>query len=164
MNSADTFTGDAAGIRMSRDRGEGLIIHGARQWKDYRVSTRLTVHLGRYAGLAARVRGLRRFYAARLCRTGRFEFLRVLDDDRVVLASTPLNWQLDETVPVSISVRDGRITACAGNAFRTADDNRAWQLASGGAGLLVADGAVSVDRIRVSSPESEHGNPPPPPG
>ena len=162
VNSADTFTGDAAGIRISRVSGEGLIIHGTRQWTDYEVSTCMTVHLGRYAGLAARVRGLRRFYAARLCRTGRFEILRVLDDDRAVLASTPLNWQLDETVPVSLSVRDGRITACAGDAFLTADDDRAGQLASGGAGLLVADGAVSVDRIRVSSPDSGNGMPPPP--
>lgn len=135
-----------------------MIIHGTREWTDHRVSANVTVHLGRYAGLTARVRGLRRFYAATLSRTGRFEILRVLDDDRLALASTPLDWHLDESVPMSMTVQGGRITARAGGACLAADDDRPGQLASGGAGLLVADGAVSVNGIRVSSPEADHGS------
>ncbi len=152
VNSTDSFTGDASGICISRDRGEGLIIHGTRQWVDYSVSASVKVHLGRYAGLAARVRGLRRFYAARVCRDGRFEILRVLDDDRTVIASTGFSWQFDEVLPMSMVLRSGSITASAGNAVLTAEDDRAWQLESGGAGLLVADGAMTADGIRVTSP------------
>ncbi len=153
VNSTDSFTGDTSGIRISRNRGEGLIIHGTRQWVDYSVSAGVKVHLGRYAGLVARVRGLRRFYAARLCRNGRFEILRVLDDDRTVMASTAFPWRLDETVPMSMVLRSGCVTASAGDAVLAAEDDQAWQLESGGMGLLVADGALSVDRIRIGSPD-----------
>ena len=152
VNSADSFTGDASGIRISRDRGEGLIIHGTRQWVDYRMSTSVRIHLGRYAGLAARVRGLHRFYAAILCRDGRFEILRVLDDDRRVMASTGYSWQFDEVVPMSMTLRSGHIIASAGDAVLVAKDDRACQLESGGVGLLVADGAMSVDAMRITSP------------
>ena len=153
VNSADSFTGDASGFRISRDRCEGLIMHGTRQWVDYSVSAGVKVHSCRYAGLAARMRGLRRFYAARLCSKGRFEILRVLDDDRTVMASTGFPWRPDETVPMSMVLRSGRIVAGAGDKVLTAEDDQAWQLESGGVGLLVADGAVSVDRVRVCSPD-----------
>ena len=156
VDSADNFTGDASGFRVSRDRGEGMVIHGTRQWTDYKVSTGMTIHLGHYAGLAVRVRGLRRFYAARFCRNGTFEILRVLDDERVVLASTPMRWKLDETIPVSVTVQGSCITACAGDTLLTVDDDQTDRLASGGFGFLVADGTISADRIRLSSPDTDH--------
>ncbi len=150
VNSADNFRGYAAGIRISQDRGEGLIIHGTRQWTDYRVDAGVTVHLGRYAGLAARVGGLRRFYAARLCRDGQFQILRVRDDERTVLATTGFPWCLDQTVPMSMSLRGSRVTASAGDTVLTTEDRPESGIAAGGIGLLVAEGSVSVDRIRVS--------------
>ncbi|MDE2913505.1 MAG: hypothetical protein OXL68_11360 [Paracoccaceae bacterium] len=81
----------------------------------------------------------------------------------VVAAVTPLNFHLDETVPMSITVLGGRITACAGNALLMANSDRAGQLATGGASLLVADGAVTVDRTLVSSTDSVHEIRTPPP-
>ena len=152
VNSADNLKGYAAGIRIAHDRGEGLLIQGTREWTDYRLDSDMTIHLGRYAGLAARVGGLRRFYAARLHRDGQFQILRVLDDDREVLASTELPWRLEEKVPVSMTVRGRRIIASAGDTVLTADDDQNGYLSSGGAGLLVSDGAVTVDRIRVTPP------------
>ena len=53
-------------FRISQDRGEGIIIHGTRQWTDYSVASDVVLHLGTYGGVAVRVQGLRRYYAARL--------------------------------------------------------------------------------------------------
>ena len=64
-------------FRISQDRGEGMIIHGGRQWTDYRVETALTIHLAQYAGVGIRVQGLRRYYAALLVRPGLFRLVRV---------------------------------------------------------------------------------------
>ena len=150
VNSADNFTGKAARIRAARDEGEGLIVQGTRQWTDYTVDAGMIVHLGGYAGLAARVNGLRRFYAARLCREGQFQILRVRDDERTVLAETEFPWCLDEPVPLSMTLRGTRISASAGDTVLTADDDSDAGFAAGAMGLLVADGAVSVDRVRVS--------------
>ena len=65
-------------FRISQDRGEGMIIHGGRQWTDYRVETALTVHLAQYAGVGIRVQGLRRYYAALLVRPGLLRLVRAL--------------------------------------------------------------------------------------
>ena len=69
-------------FRISQDEGEGIIIHGTRQWTDYVVSSRITIHLGDYGGVAVRVQGLRRYYGVRLTRAGQFEIVRVRDDRR----------------------------------------------------------------------------------
>ena len=150
VNSADNFAGRAARMRAARDEGEGLIVQGTRQWTDYRVDTDMTVHRGGYAGLAARVNGLRRFYAARLCRDGQFQILRVRDDERMVLAATGFPWCIDEPVPLSMTLHGTRISASAGDTVLTVDDDSDAGFAAGAMGLLVADGAASVDRIRVS--------------
>ena len=151
VNAADTFTAtDSSGFRISRGHGEGLILHGTREWRDYTVKADVTVHLGRSAGLIARARGLNRYYAARLHADGRFEILRVVDEDRTVLASAGCAWRLDEAVPVSITVHGARISARAGETVLETEDKRGGALSSGGIGLLVADGAVSADRMHVS--------------
>ncbi len=150
VSSADNFTGYNARLRIAQDQGEGLIIQGTRQWTDYRVDVGMTIHLASYAGLAARVDGLHRFYAATLSRDRKFQILRVRDDERVVLAQTDFHWHLDELVPLSMKLCGKRISASAGNKDLVADDSSITSLAAGGIGLLVADGAITVDRVRVS--------------
>ena len=64
VNNVSFFSKNfASAFRISQDSGVGLIIHGTREWTDYRVSSALATHLGVSAGLAARVQGLRRYYA-----------------------------------------------------------------------------------------------------
>ena len=64
-------------FRISQSRDEGLIIHGTRQWTDYEVSSDIVIHLGIYGGIAVRVQGLRRYYAARVTRDGQLQIVRV---------------------------------------------------------------------------------------
>ena len=153
VQGADEFTCDAdRGIQMSHKKGEGLVTHGTRQWDDYSVVTDMIVHGGDYAGLIARCRGLRRFYAARLCRECRLEILRAFDDERTILASTGFKWTPHEKVTLSVTVRGRRITAEADGAVITAEDDQWDMLATGGIGLLVSNGSLSVDCIHVLPP------------
>ena len=112
-----------------QDCGGGLIIDGARQWTNYWDFAGIVVEGGRFAGPSVRVRGLRRFYAAALRFSVRFEIVHVFDDCRTVLAAVPLHWQPGENIPVSISVEGGRISARAGHAFLTAEDKQAHRQA-----------------------------------
>jgi len=43
-----------------------MAIQGTREWQDYQVQATFTPHLARSFGLAARVQGLKRYYALRL--------------------------------------------------------------------------------------------------
>ena len=72
-------------FRIAQNRGEGIIIHGTRQWTDYQASGDVMLHLGNYGGLAVRAQGLRRYYGARVTRDGKMQIVRVRDDDTMVL-------------------------------------------------------------------------------
>lgn len=152
VNGVDTFTKRfAPSFHISQDRGEGLIIHGTRQWSDYKVASDIVMHLGRHAGLTVRTQGLRRFYAARITRDGRFEIVRAYDDDTEVLASADFDLTFDEQVPMALTVQGSTISASAGGTDLSIADHSEKALSSGGVGLLVADGAASANVIRVSA-------------
>ena len=151
VNACDDFSSDfATSFLVSQDRGDGMIIHGTRQWTDYQVKSDIVVHRGCYAGLTVRTQGLRRYYLARVHREDRFEIVRVRDDERIVLASADFRLALGESVSMTVTVRGEAISASAGGVKLFATDASAEGLASGGVGLLVFEGAVSTDEIRVT--------------
>ncbi len=138
-------------FRISQGQGEGLVSHGTRQWTDYKVSSDVVLHLGTYGGLAARVQGLRRFYAARLLRSGHAQIVRVRDAETVVLAEIAYTTELEKTVSITLSVSGSSITAIVDGLTLKATDDSDHALLDGGIGLLVADGALSTDEVRVSA-------------
>jgi ADP-ribosylglycohydrolase len=133
-------------FRISQDKGEGIILHGTREWTDYQVSSEVTLNLGTYGGIAVRAQGLRRYYAARLVRTGAFQIVKVRDEVTTVLAETPFNVVLEHLVALTVSVQGDRITATAGTTTITANDST---FANGAIGLLVHEGALSTETVRV---------------
>ena len=94
-------------FRISQDRGEGLILHGTRQWTDYRLDTEIVIHLGEYGGVSVRAQGLRRRYDVRLTRQGEMQIVRVRDDDVEVLDSTPFPLEFETKTAFSVSVKGG---------------------------------------------------------
>jgi len=137
-------------FRISQDRGEGLIIHGTRQWTDYRVDTEIVIHLGSYGGVSVRVQGLRRRYDVRLTRQGRLEIVRVRDDAVEVLAATPFPLQFETRIGCTVSVTGREIRAEIGSVSLAARDDSEQAFADGGIGLLIAEGALSTDEVRVA--------------
>ena len=93
-------------FRISQDRGSGIIVCGARDWTDYRVASEVAVHLGSSAGLAARVQGLRRYYALQLEAGNKACLVKVRDDARTILAEAPCRWTLEE--PIQARARGSR--------------------------------------------------------
>ncbi|HVY50906.1 MAG TPA: ADP-ribosylglycohydrolase family protein, partial [Devosia sp.] len=136
-------------FRISQDRGEGLIIHGTRQWTDYRLDTDVVIHLGNYGGVSVRVQGLRRRYDVRLTRAGYLEIARVRDDKVEVLASTPLAMEFERKITFSVAAKGPEIRAEVGGVQLTARDDGDWALVDGGIALLIAEGALSTDEVRV---------------
>ena len=133
-------------FRISQDVGEGIILHGTRQWTDYRVASDVTLHLGTYGGIAVRAQGLRRYYAARLLRSGMFQIVRVRDETTTVLAETPFAVAFETPISMSVEVEGDKITARAnGTALTTRDGT----FRDGALGLLVHEGALSTQAVRV---------------
>jgi ADP-ribosylglycohydrolase len=137
-------------FRISQDRGSGIIIHGTREWTDYRVSSAVTVHLGASAGLAARVQGLRRYYALLLEADDRVRLVKVRDDARTVLAEAPCRWTLEKAVALELEVRGPMIAgAVDGSIVLRATDSSATPFENGGVGLVITEGALSTDQIDI---------------
>ena len=63
VNGTDTFWSFAETYRVIHNQGRGMIMQGTRDWTDYAVEADVTPHLVTSAGLAARVQGMRRYYA-----------------------------------------------------------------------------------------------------
>jgi ADP-ribosylglycohydrolase len=142
----------APSFRISQDSGEGIIIHGTRQWTDYVVRTRITIHLGDYGGVAVRVQGLRRYYGVRVTRAGQLELVRVHDDDVVVLASVPMKLKLETGIDMVVKAVGAELMAEVDGTRLQARDDSPSAFIDGGIGLFVAGGALSADAVGVAPP------------
>jgi hypothetical protein len=151
VNNVSFFSKNfAAAFRISQDRGVGLIIHGTREWTDYRVSSDITVHLGASAGLAARVQGLRRYYALLLEVGDKLRLVKVRDEARIVLAEAPFRWSLEKPVSLALELCGETIVGLIdGVALLHARDDGGARFADGGIGLVIAEGALSTDHVKV---------------
>jgi ADP-ribosylglycohydrolase len=150
VNNVSLFSKNfPSAFRISQDRGSGIIVCGTREWTDYRVSSEVAVHLGSSAGLAARVQGLRRYYALQLEAGNKVCLVRMRDDACTVLAEAPCRWTLEERISLALEVRGANITGFAGEAILHATDDSGVPFENGGIGLVIAEGALSTDEIHV---------------
>lgn len=134
-------------FRLSQEHGTGLLIYGTRDWHDYRVTSRIAVNLGT-GGLAARVQGMRRFYALLLAPGGMLRLVCVHDHEHLVLAEVSLDWHLDEPVELALQVEADDIIGFTNGVPRLrARDGR---LGCGAIALCCTEGTLSADTVRVS--------------
>lgn len=137
-------------FRMSNGRGTGLILQGARDWSDFEVDTEIMIHAGSNAGVIARAQGRKRYYAVVLDRSGEMSLVRQFDDETTTLTSAPLDFQFETPIPVKLTVKGKHLRANVNGATLEAEVEAGPELRSGAMGLLVTDGAVSAERIRIS--------------
>ena len=155
VNAVDNFsTTFPQAFRISQDRGEGMIIHGSRQWRDYRVETALTVHLAEQAGIGVRVQGLRRFYAVLLVRSNVLRLVRARDGETTVLAETSFEWSFERPYHFILETEGQTIEVTVDGVRLAARDDSEGALADGGVALIIEGGAASTDEILVAPPHS----------
>ncbi len=156
VNGVDVFSKRfPQSFHISHDRGEGLILHGTRDWKDYTVEVDLMVHLGSSAGVVARAQGLRRYYGARVTRDGMFQLVKHYDDIYDIMASEKITFAFDKIINITLTVIGSSLSANIGNTTLMASDNSNFIMSSGAIGLMVSDGAASANTVRVTAPKED---------
>ncbi len=139
-------------FRIVQNRGRGLLMTGTREWRDYAVQSDITLHLCAAAGVAARVQGMRRYYALLLCRDGGGKgvarLVRALDGD-TVLAEAPFAWTFGGTHTFWLRVTGDRIQAAIDSIAEPLFDVTDGALDGGGVALLVEEGRVMSDEVIV---------------
>jgi hypothetical protein len=131
-----------------QNHGTGVLIQGTQDWVNYRVSAPITVHLAKASGLAARVGGLRRYYALLLCDDGKARVVKALDGT-TVLAETDFPWEVRRPYELSLNVTGNRIEASIDgmSLFDVKDEEH--PLLGGGIGLICEEGCLSSDAVTV---------------
>ena len=140
---------------LIQNEGAGLRLIGAREWAGYRVTAELTPGLTASFGVVARVRGLRRYYAAVVRRDGRLRLLRRLYDETAVLAETTVSWPFETTRRLALEVAGDTLTALVdGVPVLTAADAA---LPTGAAGLLCEEGLVEAGEVAITPATNTKG-------
>ncbi|MGC9394534.1 MAG: ADP-ribosylglycohydrolase family protein [Anaerolineae bacterium] len=138
--------------RLIQNEGIGLLMQGTREWTDYRVTADVTPHLVKSAGIAARVQGMRRYYALLLCRDDadvptKARLLKMLDTPEV-LAEADFPWTFGETHALSLEVTGAVVRAWIdGVALFTVTD--AQPLTGGAVALICEEGRTATNLVRV---------------
>jgi ADP-ribosylglycohydrolase len=126
---------------LSHPGENGVVTIGTREWQDYSVSARFTMDLHESAGLVARARGHRRYYAAVLGHQTARIICRI-DSTVHVLATAPFAYAENQKLHLKLCVERDRIDFhIEGQAVVHATDGR---LAAGAAGMVVEAGTIPV--------------------
>lgn len=149
VSSAKNFEADfAVTYSVSHPDALGVVTTGTREWTDYAVASRLALSLHETAGLVARSRGHRRFYAGVFAGGDRLRLLHQHDGERHILAETPFPYERDRPYAVELRCR-GRDLALSVDG-RTRLTGTAADTLGGGSGFIVERGAVAADGVRIS--------------
>jgi len=135
-----------ATYRMIQNEGRGLALMGARQWRNYTLEATLTANLARTMGLAARVQGLRRYYALELTE-GSARLVRERYGT-TVLASVPFEWSLYRAYRFELTVNGQHLTAAIdGMPLFDLDDES--DLHDGAIAIVLEEGRLACGDVSV---------------
>ena len=153
VSSADHWNPDyTATFSISHAEKNGVVTTGTSDWKDYIVSSRITLSMQDAAGLVLRACGHRRYYGAALTK-GNAVIYRQEDGNRYILSEEIFDYQIDQTYDFSFAADGRKLTFFI-------DGNRAAEAmdgtyTSGQAGYVVDRGAIVCDGFTVKAIRDE---------
>ncbi len=136
--------------RVIQNEGTGLLIQGTREWTDYRVSASITPHLVESCGIAARVQGMRRYYALLLHRDGTLRLIKALDG-YTTLASQPFPWEFTRTYTLSLQMGGAHLLAWVGDQLAFDVEDHDSPLLGGAVALVCEEGRMGCDAVTISA-------------
>lgn len=135
-------------FRLVQNEGTGLLITGCREWTDYRVEASVTPHLVASGGIAARVQGMRRYYALLLVRGGGVQLVKALEGD-TVLAEAPFGWELGETHALALEVASDKMRGYVDGELLLEYEDRDKPFSGGGIALILTEGRMATHEVNV---------------
>lgn len=136
-------------FRISNNIGTGLISQGTADWRDYTATADVVLMLARQGGIAARVGGMRRWYALVLCDDGKVRLIK--DREKVsVLAEDDFPVELDRYYRMELTVNGNTLAGKIDGKVVLEATDEADPLVAGGVGLVVSDGTISTAAVTVS--------------
>ncbi len=148
ISSASDFVDIREGFRVIQNQGTGLLIQGG-DWQDYRVESVITPHLVLAAGLAVRVQGLSRYYALKVIEGQKIQMVKTWYDHEVILGEADFKWEFGQAVEMALEVEGQCIRGYVDGTMLFSSVDNDNPLLSGGVALLVTEGRLSTEKVRV---------------
>lgn len=149
VNGVDIFNQWGEAFRILQNAGTGLLMQGTREWTDYTVTARVNPHFVKAGGIAARVQGMRRYYALVLAHPHKIQLLKCLNK-ATVLAEADFAWDFDNAYELSLTVTGNHITATVdGDPLFDLDDPDT-PLTSGAIALICTEGRMATEAVTVN--------------
>jgi ADP-ribosylglycohydrolase len=146
IDQVDTRWSEA--FHLSQSHGTGLLIMGGRDWHNYAVAAAITPRLALSFGLAARVRGLSRYYAFLLSSNGTARLVKRIGETKV-LAEVEFRWDFEQQYELRLAVVDARITGWVGGKEIVRIEDNLEPLRDGGFAFVCEEGLITSDEITV---------------
>jgi ADP-ribosylglycohydrolase len=135
-------------FRLAQNSGVGMISQGSRDWIDYRATATIEPHLAESSGLGVRVQGMRRYYALLLCVGGTARLVKALDGTQT-LAECAFDWSFGGSYELSMQVVGNRIQGWIDGRLLFDLEDADRPLTGGAVALLVEEGRIAADAVRV---------------
>lgn len=147
MSSAKNFAPDyTTTFSISHIEDNGVVTLGTEDWKDYTVSSKITFSYQEGAGIIARAKGHRRYYAA-ILKDNTAMIIKRIDDEIITIASKQFTYNFDEVYEIKFYLIGEKLTMFIDDKeIVSGADN---QYKAGGAGFLVNRGCILADSFKV---------------
>jgi hypothetical protein len=139
-------------FRLIQNRGRGLLIQGTREWTDYEVRAAVVPETVAAAGIAARVQGMRRYYALLLCDDDTIRLVREVDGTTTLAKARFRRRQYGEPHELALRVTGPSLRAIVDGEI--ALEARDGELDGGAVALVCEEGCLTCDAVRVGPARS----------
>jgi ADP-ribosylglycohydrolase len=135
-------------FHLSESRGPGLFILGGSTWRDYAVTSVIAPRVARSFGLAARVRGLLRYYAFLLTSDKTARIVKRLGHPEI-LGEIPFDWELEQPYEFSLRVSGTEIAGWINGKEVLKTTDNADSLPDGGFAFVCEEGLITSNEITI---------------
>jgi len=143
------WTWDNSNYRLIQNEGRGLLLYGTRDWKNYKVSADVTPHLACTVGIAARVQGMKRYYALCITQEGKGKLIKVFDEE-IVLNEVNIDWVLGQTYDLALEISDNRLTGWINGSELLHAKDASNILEDGGIALVCERGRTETNKVTIT--------------
>jgi len=144
----DVATQWPSAFHLSQSNGTGLFVMGGGDWRDYVVKSTITPRLATSFGLAARVRGLRRYYAFVLAANQSARIVR-RSGQETLLGQTCFRWEFERPYEVMLDVNGMEIAGSVDGKEVLRVKDTLPGVESGGFGYVCQEGLILSDELTV---------------
>ena len=109
----------------------------------------VTPHMAVSAGVAARVQGLKRYYALMLAPGGKIRLIKVWYDTTSVLAEADFAWEFGKTYQLSLEVKGGQLTGSVDRGQELSAEDQDHPYLGGGIALVCEEGRNATQVVTV---------------